>query len=306
MQIVDAHVHIFERFAGITDDKPITSYEYGKVKIGDEIVQVLPPSYEKSNSTVETLICYMDWCGIEKAVLIPNILYGYHNEYFLTAVKKYSDRLRAVALVDITKGKKAAEQLYKRITNEGFCGLKISTDNAFQCAPETNLDDSKLEPIWECCNELRQPVVLHLSRTRDIKSLITLVDRFRHIRYIVCHMGAEAVHKNSSDINYFDSLLDLVETRKNIYLETSAVPFYYKNEDYPFESSCYIIEKAYKRVGPEKILWGSDYPGMLSLASYFQLINMIIKGCKSILEKHKEMIMGQNAIDLFWNRTNLW
>lgn len=302
MQIVDAHVHIYESFAGITNGQPITSYEYGKVKVGNEIIQFLPPSYEKSNSTVETLICYMDWCGIKKAILMPNILYGYHNDYFLTSVNKYSERLRAVALIDITKGKKAAEELHSLITKYDFYGIKIETDSAFQCTPETKLDDITLEPVWECCDELRQPVVLHFSRTKDIESFIRLIDRFRHIRYVVSHMGAEAVYGNNSDIYSFDSLLDLVKTGKNIYLETSSLPFYFKNEEYPFESSCHIIEKAYKTVGPEKIIWGSDYPGMLSLATYTQLINIIIKGCKSILEKHKEMIMGKNALDLFWNK----
>ena len=53
----------------------MTSMKWGKVKIGNEISQFLPPAFEDTNSTPETLIAYMDWCGISKALLMPNPYY---------------------------------------------------------------------------------------------------------------------------------------------------------------------------------------------------------------------------------------
>ena len=50
----------------------MASTDLGRVAIGNEEVQFLPPSFEQSRSTAEMLIAYMDWCGIEKAVLMPN------------------------------------------------------------------------------------------------------------------------------------------------------------------------------------------------------------------------------------------
>lgn len=72
MNVIDIHAHIYERVAGITRGQPMASTGLGRVAIGNEEVQFLPPSFEQSRSTAEMLIAYMDWCGIEKAVLMPN------------------------------------------------------------------------------------------------------------------------------------------------------------------------------------------------------------------------------------------
>ena len=109
MKVIDIHAHIYEKVAGITQGQPMSSTSQGKVTIGNREIQFLPPSFERSCSTAEALIAYMDWCGIEKALLMPNPFYGYHNYYFKESVKKYPDRLRGVALVDIMEGKAAAE-----------------------------------------------------------------------------------------------------------------------------------------------------------------------------------------------------
>ena len=71
MNVIDIHAHIYERVAGITRGQPMASTGLGRVAIGNEEVQFLPPSFEQSRSTAEMLIAYMDWCGIEKAGLIP-------------------------------------------------------------------------------------------------------------------------------------------------------------------------------------------------------------------------------------------
>ena len=111
MEIIDIHAHVYEKVAGITQGAPMTSEKLGKVRIGNRISQFLPPAFENTSSPVETLIGYMEWCGIDRALLMPNPYYGYHNDYFIESVKKYPEKLRAVALVDLLKGEKAAKEL---------------------------------------------------------------------------------------------------------------------------------------------------------------------------------------------------
>ncbi len=174
MKVIDIHAHIYEKVAGITQGQPMSSTSQGKVTIGNREIQFLPPSFERSCSTAEALIAYMDWCGIEKALLMPNPFYGYHNYYFKESVKKYPDRLRGVALVDIMKGKAAAEEL-AQIYDEGILfGMKIEVDSTFQCAPGTRLADPKLAPVWDCCEQyhnLFQTLMLNLTLLKDGRSL---------------------------------------------------------------------------------------------------------------------------------------
>lgn len=69
MKVIDIHAHIYEKVAGITQGQPMSSTSQGKVTIGNREIQFLPPSFERSCSTAEALIAYMDWCGSKKHCL---------------------------------------------------------------------------------------------------------------------------------------------------------------------------------------------------------------------------------------------
>jgi predicted TIM-barrel fold metal-dependent hydrolase len=301
MRIIDIHAHIYEKVAGITQGQPMSSTRLGRVTIGNQEVQFLPPSFEKSQSTAETLIAYMDWCGIEKALLMPNPYYGYHNSYFIKAVKTYPDRFRGVALVDILKGESAARELSAIYDEGSLFGFKIEVNSTFQCAPQKRMTDSDLAPVWDCCNQYHQPVFIHLFRNCDIEDLAVLVKRYRNTRFVICHMGADACFCQAAKTENFETVLSITRDNPNVFIDTSSVPVYYQ-EEYPFPSAIAIIEKAYKILGPEKMMWASDYPGMLNHATMRQLMNLVLNGCSKIPPDHQELIMGENAQHLFFDK----
>lgn len=299
MKVIDIHAHIYEKVAGITQGQPMASADLGRVTIGSRLVQFLPPSFEHSRSTARMLIAYMDWCKIEKALLMPNPYYGYHNEYFKEAVRLYPDRLRGVALVDILKGKAAAGELAD-IYDEGILfGFKVEVDSTFQCAPGTHLADPLLAPVWDVVNQYRQTAFLHLFRDRDVEETGILARSYPDARFVICHMGADACFRKGAAPHNFEAVLDLVKGRNNVYIDTSTVPVYFR-EEYPWPSSVDIIERCYRAVGPEKMMWASDYPGMLNHGTMQQLINLTARECRNIPLSHREMIMSENARRLFF------
>ena len=299
MQIIDIHAHIYQRVAGITQGQPMASTSLGRVTIGNREVQFLPPSFDQTSSKAETLIAYMDWCGVDKALLMPNPYYGYHNAYFEESAKQYPGRLKGIALVDFLKGKTAADELSGIYGKGVLSGFKIETYSTFQCAPHKRMADQEFSAIWDCCNQYRQPVFLHMFRDCDVEDFASLLDNYPHITFVVCHMGADACFRPWVKKENFNHVLELVRTHPNAYIDTSTVPTYF-TEEYPFPSSVAIIEKAYEALGPEKIMWASDYPGMLNHATFQELINLVATGCKKIPEHHKELIMGKNAQWLFF------
>lgn len=299
MKVIDIHAHIYEKVAGITQGQPMSSTSQGKVTIGNREIQFLPPSFERSCSTAEALIAYMDWCGIGKALLMPNPFYGYHNYYFKESVKKYPDRLRGVALVDIMKGKAAAEEL-AQIYDEGILfGMKIEVDSTFQCAPGTRLADPKLAPVWDCCEQYHQPMFIHMFRREDIVDLELLAKTYPHITFVICHMGADICFRAGMPKRNYEKVLQIVKEYENVYIDTSTVPDYYE-EEYPWKTSVNIIEECYRKVGADKMMWASDYPGMLKKGTLNQLIRLVTEECKNIPESAKEKIMAENARRLFF------
>lgn len=299
MKIIDCHVHLFDRFTGMTEGQPIVSEAYGRVRVGNRVSQFLPPSFEYSRSSVEMYRVFMEWIGIEKAILLQNVLYGYHNDYLTAILNEYPDMFRATALVDVVKGREVVEQLDHYLLQVGFIGLKIEVNSAFQCAKDMRLDSATLSPILGLCNDLKKAVIIHISREYDLASLDSLLGRYEHIIFIVCHLGSEATmgkHNIDSQLNY---LFDLAKRYKNLFADISSLPHYLGESEYPFAHSCSIVSHACEQIGAEKLLWGSDYPGMLSLATYKQLVTMVTEHIP-ISSSEKDMILGKNAERLFW------
>jgi len=302
---IDAHAHIFERWAGINYGAPNTSLDFGKIKNGNKIIQVMPPAFEHSNCSAENLIANMDYHGVEKAVIFSNGGYGYTNEYLFESVKKYPKRFAALALVDISKGKSAADDLGALIKYQGFKGVKYEGLSCFECSEQLKLFDPQVMPIWETLTGNDGVGVFHVARDNDIEDLKKLKELFPKMKMVVAHFGAETVFGNYG--RNWEYLKNFVRQNNLVWLENSAVSIYLK-EQIDFTKTIAMIEDAVQNVGAEKVIWGSDYPCMTLYATYYQMINILVEGCKKIVYNDLENIMGKNADELFFNsrRIQTW
>ena len=270
MQIVDAHAHVFELC-------------------------------QRGVSTGERLIEYMDSNSVDKAILLGNPYYGFFNDLTRKCCLDYPERFIGVALVDVLEGEKAAREL-EALYREGILfGMAIESASTFAKAPEVRMTDRLLAPVWECIGTYKQPVFLHMFRDEDLCDLDELSGRYPDSLFICCHLGEDACHGSAAKAQNFDYLLDIAKRRENIMMDTSSLPDYYPQQ-YPFTVSCRVIEGVWKKLGAERLLWGSDYPGTLTFAPYGQLIDTVRKDCAAIPEHDLELIMGQNAQRAFWNK----
>lgn len=258
---------------------------------------------EKGISTGDKLLECMDRHSVSKVVLVGNPYYGFFNDITKQCCLDAPDRFIGIALVDVLEGKKAALEL-ENLYQEGILrGMAIESASTFARAPETRMTSKLLEPIWECIGGYKQPVFLHMFRNEDILDLDELSARYPEATFICCHLGADACH-GAKKQECFDYLLNMAKRRENILFDTSSLPDYYPQE-YPFTTACQVIETAWRAVGAEKLLWGTDYPGTLKFAAYEKLIDTVKKDCRSIPERDLQWIMGQNAQRVFCNKTNL-
>ena len=300
MQIIDTHVHLFDHLSAIRDGQPTRALRDGKIRIGNRSEQALPPAFEKMESRAHTLLAYMDWCGVSKALLMPNPYYGYFNDYFIESIEKYPEKLKGVALVDPLKGMDAAIELQTIYDKTPLFGLKIEVLSTFQCAPQKNICSEELLPIFDCLNENHQPIFIHMLDQEDIGRVKKLSSRFPNITWILCHLGADSCFGKGYNLAAFEDLLTFCKSNEKVYLETSSVECFF-NEEYPFSSSVKIIEKAYHAVGAEKMMFGSDYPGTLMLGTMPQLIHMISQNCSEIPMSDREQILSGTAKELFFH-----
>jgi predicted TIM-barrel fold metal-dependent hydrolase len=104
-------------------------------------------------------------------------------------------------------------------------------------------DDPAVHPIIELLVERRLPALIHCGHPIFTLpwSIEELVIRYPMARIILGHMG----HGN---IIYINGAIDVATRHPNVYLETSGMPMHTK------------IAEAMRRVGPDKVLFGSDAP----------------------------------------------
>ena len=104
-------------------------------------------------------------------------------------------------------------------------------------------DDPAVHPIIELLVERGLPALIHCGHPIFTLpwSIEELIVRYPAARIILGHMG----HGN---IVYINAAIDVAARNPNVFLETSGMPMHSK------------IREAVERVGPDRVLYGSDAP----------------------------------------------
>lgn len=211
----------------------------------------------------------------------------FQNDYILSAVRKFPNRLVGFCCVDPSHPKAAAE--VERCSNAGLSGVG---ELAFYEKGIDNAALDQLSPIMEICVEKALPVLIHtnepIGHAYPGKSPITLaeiyrlVKRFPKNKIVLAHWGGGI---------FFYHLMkkEVKEHFTHVYFDTAASPYLY-------DAGIYQI--AAQIIGAEKILFGSDYP-LIPPKRYFKDIEKNAMAPTAI-----QQICGTNAQQLLHLKGN--
>ena len=93
----------------------------------------------------------------------------------------------------------------------------------------------------------------------------------------------------------------LLARHSNVWLDLSALPHHLPEGDYPFSGIDIFVRKAVDLVGADRLLWGTDAPGMLWMLTYQQMLDVVRLHCHSLTAEQRRLILGENAL-----RAMLW
>lgn len=272
--IIDFHVHIFPD-AFCRDRECLFP--------GESAFKLLYDSPKSKLVTTETLISTMDEEGVDRSVVFgfpwkSAETFQRHNDHIMESVARHPDRLIGFCCFDANHPDAPAEAA--RCLGNGLSGVG---ELAFY---ESGIDKNalaRLEPIMEISREKDCPVLIHsnepVGHTYPGKAPIqpsqiyTMVQRFPKNRFVLAHWGGGL---------FFYHLMkkETQETLRNVWYDTAASPYLYRPE---------IWSVAMKAVGPDKVLFGSDYP-LIHPSRYFRDMD---EGGLSKSEKQK--VSGENA-----------
>ena len=315
--IVDCHMHIFERMMGYPPELWGTPLDLGRAALHGltdvrregqatptlrpspylwdgvqphaRIVQRIPPCPGTTAFPAEVALAYMDWIGVDKAFLVQGPAYGRQNRYYADAVYQWPERFVGFAEVDWYRGNRAAEHLERWIVYEGLRGCKVEVPCLKAAYPRfAVLSDNEMR-VWETCERLRIPVLFHLEHgTKPCEEIRVLLEEFPKLVMILAHLGAPRENAAWRD-------QCLLAKHERVYLDLAALPFAFREEEYPYPGAQECIRWAVSQVGAEKIMWGSDVPTLLMWCTYEQMLNLVRTQCGFLSEEQRRLILGGTA-----------
>jgi len=231
----------------------------------------------------QDILAAMDQDGVDISVVFgfpwrKASLVKKHNDYILEKVHAHPQRLLGFACVDIRDGGAAKEA--ERCLNAGLRGIG---ELACYGAGMDSEALARLDPIMALARERNVPVLVHVNEPvghaypgkapMTLAQIWGLVARFPKNILVLAHWGGGI---------FFYALLkkEAAQVFKNVYLDTAASPFVY--DDRIYAMACQIF-------GPEKILFGTDFP-LIQAKRYLEQITRA-----GLDPAHKEAILGGNA-----------
>jgi len=304
--IIDAHAHIFPQVQGLNAAGPTRGAGYGRVRIGDEIIQLLPPFCAETVFTPEMLIAHMDWAGVAQAVLLQGPFYGECNDYVLAALARYPERLIGAAYVDPWAAP-SATTITATLDNPLLRAVKLECSEATGLCgihPQARLDDAAIAWLWPALAARGLVLVLDLgavgSRSYQTAAVRAIAERHPTLTIIIAHLGQPTPAAEADPARWQRWQEQIALGRlPNVWFDTAALPAYLPDESFPYPSAERYLKLALDVIGPAKLLWGTDLPGLLGVATYRQLVQLGQRHTQSLPPAEQALVLGGNARRLF-------
>ncbi len=328
MALIDVHNHILSKaWVDLLAAYGGQRYQIGKDSEGRTIVLRKGARFLGLTDAMfdpEMRLKAMDAVGVELELLsytCPNCYWAdgkaaetvvrAMNDHLAEVCARWPDRFRGLGSLPMQDVDLALKELERAVDQLGMVGFIILAN-----VNETPLDDPRFEPVWAALNARRLPVLLHptvppgveamgMDRFGLVPSIGFMIDttlavtrmvlagvfeRYPDWPVIVGHAGAT--------LPFLAGRLDqchrfIPETRA----QTSKPPSEYLRRLY-YDTVTYDVNAlwlAYKLAGPQRLLYGSDYPHIIG----------DMKGCAArieqleIPESEKALIRSGNAKRLF-------
>lgn len=258
---------------------------------------MIPPLWDPDG---ETLIAEMDEADIDRTVILPmdfGLLFGEpklsieeQNRAFADLQKRHPDRIVAFATVDPRRAN-AVALIERAIADWGLRGLNLYPAAGFYPnARETYR-------LMERVSQLGVPVVVHTGQMApaplrikhgDPIYLDDLLVDFPDVIIVAAHMS----------FGWHEELVHMGALKFNLATDISAWQDVASSR---YRLFCEHLRAALDRLGPERVLWGTDGPFprlLMSSKDYLQLIrNLPEKAPEGIAFAEEEVaaILGGNA-----------
>jgi predicted TIM-barrel fold metal-dependent hydrolase len=266
--ILDPHVHVWKHQAAFpfADGANVPAYD----------------------ATPEMLLALMKTNGVAKTVIIQVIHYRYDNRYLASVLKQYPRLFHGVCRVD-PLDPAAPDHLSKLTEEDGFHGVRLSPAGD---ASGDWIRGPLMVPLWARCAALKVPMTLLLpiGRVPDVQ---TLVERFPGLTVVIDHM-ADCPVEHPEELE----MLVALARYPQVFVKISHT-WSLSNQSYPWLDAQRLVRRLYDTMGPQRLMWATDWPIAQERASYAQRLSVVREGMGFLNEEDKRWMLNK-TVERVW------
>jgi predicted TIM-barrel fold metal-dependent hydrolase len=267
-RIIDPHVHVWA-----SDPR----YPWAKET-------TRPP---QRDATPETLLELMKANGVEKTVIVQYIGYRWDNRYVADTLKKYPQRFQGVARVNPQDP--AAPDHLSRLAAEGFRGVRLSPGAD---ASGDWIRGDPMPPLWKRAESLKVPMQILAPITR-MPDVGRLTEHYPELTVVIDHMADCPVDRPAE----LEKLIALARYPK-VFVKVSHT-WSISRQPYPYLDAQEHVKRLYAAFGPQRLMWGTDWPVVEERASYRQALTVVRDDMKFLSEEDKAWVLSK-TIERVW------
>lgn len=270
LPIIDPHVHVW---------KHDPAYPWSSDLKEPPKIDALP----------SRLLELMRTNGVEKTVIVHVIYYRWDCRYTAACVQQNRDKFMGVCRVD-PESPTAVAQL-DHWTGQGFHGVRLSP--AAGVVGDWIGQMRQMDAIWGRAAALRIPmcVLCPISRIPDVQRVIERHDAALDV--CIDHM-ADCPIDQPSDLK---RLLALAR-HPRVYVKLSHL-WSLSRDKYPYRDTHDQVRRLYDAFGPQRLMWGTDWPGVEEYCSYAQALALYRDEIKFLNDEDRRWILGGTALRLW-------
>jgi predicted TIM-barrel fold metal-dependent hydrolase len=243
---------------------------------------------------VEDLLFQMDRAGVERAVLIQ-MRGEFNNDYQMGCLQRYPGRFASVVCVNTASADAPAH--LRALAADGASGVRLGCN-------ERSSEGDPLA-VWRAAAEVGLTVSCSSGGRWNAEDVAAVVRELPDLRIVVEHLGGwnkpaqgaegEAVHHAmvalASLPNIAIKIHGLGEFAQRAMPATQPFPFVR-----PLPPA---LDRAYAAFGPQRMMWGSDFPPVSSREGYLNALRFTQAELESKPADERERIFGGTAIEWF-------
>lgn len=281
MLFIEAHGHVWEKLHGRRfDTETVVPVGNGRVRIGDEEIQFVPPEMTDCSCRIEVLQTYEKLLGFDKAVLLQTPCYGEQYEYINEIIRKNPEKYVTVGIPNPQIKESYLDMAKLCLEQYGYKGLKFeSPDIPFDMLAEEN------QFVFEEIMKYDAFFMIDLGwgdgpHDFPIDELLEVAKRYPQLKIMLPHMGVSRLWdpKEKGNLDSLKKTLSILNYNQNVYFDCSGIPMLATRagECYPWPLMTDVLKLAKAEGAIDRVMWGSDAPTVLVACTYRQHVDCVV------------------------------